>query len=451
MKEQLKIMVSTGHLGTAPSGRESFDRGLEAKPDIIAADAGSSDPGPVYLGEDTTLGLFHEQELELFLAASRRQGIPLIIGSSGDSGSNRGVDRFVEIIKGLALKHGLPRFKLGFFYSEVPKGYLLAKMGSGQEIRGLDGFPPLTAEELARTTRVVAVAGVHPFMRLLEMGAHVLVGGRAGDAALFAAPAIQAGFPEALAYHLGKIIECASFCAEPFMGKETVIGRITQQEIFVSACHPEQRCTVASVSGHALYERANPYFEYAAGGVLDMRACRYEQFDARTTRVRGARWQPATDVRIKLEGARKIGERYLGIAGLRDPHLVRRVDELMDWSSQSVRRMFGSADYELHFHVFGRNGVLKEMEPLRDSSAHELAVVVEAVAPESELAEKVADYALRMMFLARVPGMKGTAGAAATTKKAMRYLPGYVWNVHHTVSVDDPSELFPVHLTEAGV
>jgi len=55
------------------------------------------------------------------------------------------------------------------------------------------------------------------------------------------------------------------------------------------------------------------------------------------------------------------------------------------------------------------------------------------------------------MFLARIPGVKGTAGAAATTKKAMRYLPGYVWTLNHTVPVEDPMELFTVHMTEAGV
>jgi len=361
------------------------------------------------------------------------------------------VDLFVEIIRDLAARLRLPRFRLGYFYSEVPKDWLFGRMEAGATIEGLDGFATLTREELEVTSRVVAVAGVHPFIRLLEMGADVIIGGRAGDAALFAAPAIRAGYPEALAYHLGKIIECASFCAEPFMGKETILGTITPHEILVTACHPDQRCTIASVSGHAMYERANPHFEYAVGGVLDMRNCRYEQADERTTRVTGARWTAVRETRVKLEGAKRIGERFMGIAALRDPHLVRHVDQVLAWSRDSVARMFGPEGYELFFHVFGRNGVLKEMEPVRESQAHELAVVVESVAPDADLAERLTDYALRMMFLARIPGVKGTAGAAATTKKAMRYLPGYVWSVHHTLAVDDPLQLFSVHLTEAGI
>src|SRR5687768_16364078 len=167
MKHDLRIMISTGHLGTAPSSPESFHRGMDTNPDYVVADGGSSDPGPVYLGEDITLGHFMREELELFLTASRRKGIPLVIGSAGDTGSNRGVDEFVGIIKALALGHGIPKFRIGYFYSEVSKDYLREKIRSGKELTGLGGFPQLTEEEIDRATRVVAVAGVHPFLKLL--------------------------------------------------------------------------------------------------------------------------------------------------------------------------------------------------------------------------------------------------------------------------------------------
>ena len=45
---------------------------------------------------------------------------------------------------------------------------------------------------------------------------------------------------------------------------------------------PEQRCTIASVAGHAMHERANPFYEYFLGGHIDMSGCRYEQYDERT-------------------------------------------------------------------------------------------------------------------------------------------------------------------------
>ena len=89
---------------------------------------------------------------------------------------------------------------------------------------------------------------------------------------------------------------------------------------------PEQRCTVASVAGHAMYERANPFEEFVLGGRLDMSQCRYEQYDERTTRITGARFERARELRAKLEGSGKIGERYVGIVGVRDPYTIAYID-----------------------------------------------------------------------------------------------------------------------------
>ena len=116
-----------------------------------------------------------------------------------------------------------------------------------------------------------------------------------------------------------------------------------------------------------------------------------------------------------------------------------------------MAKRFAHERYELYFHVFGKNGVMGELEPVKEIRGHELGIVVEGLADTAELAEKLTDYAVRMFFLARIPGVKGTAGTAATTKKTMRSSPGYVWNVNHTVPIDDPLELFPVHLAEAGI
>jgi hypothetical protein len=450
-RKELKVLISTGHLGTAPSNPDSFHRGMEANPDYVVADGGSSDPGPVYLGEDTTLGHFVREELELFLTASRKKGIPLVIGSAGDTGSNRGVDEFVGIMKELAQEHRIPKFRIGYFYSEVPKEFLKKKIRAGKELTGLGGFPALTEEEIDQATRVVAVAGVDPFIKLLNMRADVIIAGRCGDINFTAGPCIQAGFPEPLAYHMGKMIECASLVAEPFMGKETIIGTISQEDIRITPYHPDQRATIASVAGHSMYERETPYFEHTLGGTLDMQNCRYEQFDPRTVRITGARWIPAKELRVKIEGAKKLGERYMGFVGLRDPHVVRNVDKAIEWCRSAVAKRFGSDSYELFFHVFGRNGVLKELEPVKETQAHELGIVVEGMAATDALAEKITDFAVRMFFLARIPGVKGTAGTAATTKKTMKSSPGYMWNVNHTVPIDDPMELFPVHMTEAGV
>ncbi|MBV8651495.1 MAG: acyclic terpene utilization AtuA family protein [Alphaproteobacteria bacterium] len=450
----LRILCPNGHLGFAPTKLGSFERGLDAEPDIVACDSGSCDCGPVPLGSDSSASplAWQRHDVEAMLVGARRLGVPMMIGSAGDTGTNSRVDRFVGLVRELAEQHRIPRFKLGYFYSELDKEIVRSKIIAGDAVHGLDGRPDLTLAELDATDRIVAVAGVHPFIKLLDLGADVIIGGRSSDCAIFAAPAIRQGYPEALAYFYGKIMECASFCAEPYAGKESIIGEIGMTDVKVTAMLPEQRCTVASVAAHAMYERSNPYYEHFLGGHIDMRDCVYEQFDERTTRVTGPRFVPADELRVKLEGAGTIGERYVGMVGVRDPYTISRIDEVIAWAKAAVRDRFGEEGYQLAYTVYGRDGILGELEPLRDKPGHELCIVVQAVAPTKEMAEEVCITGSRQMFYARLPNVKGTAGGVAfLLDEVMPASAAYRWTLNHTMRVSDPLELFPVHLTEAGV
>jgi hypothetical protein len=216
--------------------------------------------------------------------------------------------------------------------------------------------------------------------------------------------------------------------------------------------HPAQRCTVASVAGHAMYERSNPFYEYVLGGMLDMAHCRYEQYDEKTTRVTGPTFEPARELRVKLEGAGKVGERYVGIAGVRDPYTIANVDRVIDWARQQVRARFGDSGYELHYQVYGRNGVMGDLEPLTNAPCHELGIVVYGIAPDRAMAEEVCMIGTRQMFYARLPEVKGTAGGVAfALDEVLPASPAYRWTINHTMRVEDPLELFPMHLVEVGV
>jgi hypothetical protein len=453
-KKELRILCPNGHLGFAPTKEESFRIGAATKPDYYCCDSGSDDIGPAPLGADKSVSMYEWQkhDLELMLLAARQQGVPMIIGSAGDTGSNSRVDLFVQIIKDLAKKHRLPKFKLAYFYSEVDKAYLKQKMAEGVIIEGLDGRNPLTPEELEQTDRIVAVAGVHPYIKALEMGADVIIGGRSSDCAIFAAPAIKEGFPEDLAYYLGKVLECASFCAEPYGAKETVIGTITEHDVKVTAMHPEQRCTVASVAGHAMYERSNPFYEYVAGGILDMTGCRYEQYDEKTCRITGPKFIPVEGkVKVKLEGSGKVGEKYIGIAGIRDPYTIQHIDQVIDWASSQVKESFSGVDYHLDFKIYGKNGVMGDLEPVKEIRSHELCVIVEGIAPTKELAEAITLMGTRQLFYARLPEVKGTAGTAAfVVDEVLPATAAYRWTMNHVIPVDDPMELFEVKMIEVG-
>lgn len=449
-KEQLRIHCSNGHLGFAPTKEESFWIGAKTLPDYYCCDSGSDDIGPVPLGFDKCASHpeWQKHDLELMLLAARKQGVPMIIGSSGDTGTNSRVDMYIEFIKEIARKHNIENFKLGYFYSEVDKEYIRKKILSGEIIEGLDDRPDLELDTLEGTDRIVAVAGVHPFIKLLEMGADVIIGGRSSDAVVFAAPAIYEGFPENVSYYAGKVLECASFCCEPYGAKETVIGTITRDDVKVTAMHPDQRCTIASVAGHAMYERSNPFYEYVAGGCMDMTDCVYEQYDEKTCRITNAKFIPIEGkIKVKLEGSGKVGERYLGMAGVRDPYTIKNIDKVIQWAKDQVEERLHGKDYQLSYRIFGKNGVMGDLEPIKETKSHELLIVVEGISKDAKVAEEAALIGTRQIFYARLPEVKGTAGTAAfILDEVVPVSPAYEWTMNHTVAVDDPMELFPVHM-----
>jgi hypothetical protein len=128
------------------------------------------------------------------LLASRKLGVPMIIGSAGTRAPTA-ASTSTSGSSGARAKHRLPPFKLGYFYSEIGKEELRRRMRAGETVAGLEGYDDLTEAELDATERIVAMAGVHPFIKLLEAGADVIIGGRSSDSCVFAAPAIHHGFP----------------------------------------------------------------------------------------------------------------------------------------------------------------------------------------------------------------------------------------------------------------
>jgi hypothetical protein len=83
--------------------------------------------------------------------------------------------------------------------------------------------------------------------------------------------------------------------------------------------------------------------------------------------------------------------------------------------------------------------------------AHELGIVCYGVAPTKEMAEEVCMIGTRQLFYARLPEVKGTAGGVAfPLDEVLAASAAYRWTVNHTLRVNDPLELFPLHMTEVG-
>lgn len=455
MPSSCKILTPTGHLGLTPLEADSFKAGCALNPDYIIADSGSSDIGPVALGSDTSTSPIEWQryDLETMLLEARKLNVPMIIGSASDAGTNSGVDRYIEIIKEVADKHNLPSFRMAAIYAEQDIDSLAQNTGDEISLLGLDGREDATEELIKESTRIVAAMGAEPIKVALENGADVIIAGRSVDIALFAAPLLLQGYSPEVAYYAGKALECASYCAEPFMGKESVMAVVESDAVNVTPLHPKQRCTPLSIFSQTLYERSDPFHEWVPGGYLDMSELEYEQKDERTTRVTGMKFVPTEPYKIKLEGAKYLGERRLSIATMRDAWSIQNVDKAIAWAKGKLAEKFGEPGetYEVFYHVYGKNGVLGELEP-NAKPCHELCIIVEASAPTASLSHEVCTMAARNLLFARLPGKPGGTGVAAPmTDEIMSGAPAYEWNLNHLLVVSDPCALFQQKIITAGI
>ncbi len=266
--EALRVLSPTAILGYG-FPVESFMRGMERHPHVIAVDAGSTDPGPYYLGAGCSFTdkMAVKRDLQIMISAALSEGIPVIIGSAAGSGGEPHLDWTLKIIREIAREKGFT-FKMAVLHAEIQKDIILDRIRKGRLV-SLSPAPDLTENELGQTVRVVGQMGVEPFIKALETGAQVIVAGRAYDPAVFAALPIQKGYDKGLSIHMGKILECACIAATPGSGSDCMIGSIRERSFSVEPLNPERRCTTLSVAAHTLYEKTNPYLLPGPGGDVE--------------------------------------------------------------------------------------------------------------------------------------------------------------------------------------
>ena len=451
--EELRILSPTAILGYG-FPVQSFEEGMRRNPHVIAVDAGSTDPGPYYLGAGisfTDRGAV-KRDLEIILPAALEKGIPVIIGSAGGSGGRPHLEWNIDIIKEIAEEKGL-KFRMAVINAEIDKEYISKKLSEGK-VQPLYPNQRLTENELKETGRIVGQMGVEPFLRALDEEVRVIVAGRAYDPAVFAAAAIQKGYDKGLALHLGKILECPSIAAAPGSGSDSMIGYLGKDYFKVEPLNPIRKCTALSVAAHTLYEKTNPYILPGPGGMLDLTETEFIQETERTVRVRGSRFIPSEKYTVKLEGARKIGYRTLSIAGIRDPIMIAGIDEVISGVRERVKDNFSSLkmDYFLDFKVYGRNGVMGALEPWTDIQSHELGIIIEAVARDQATANTICSFARSTMLHYGYKGRVATAGNLAFPYSPSDLEAGevYTFSVYHIIEADDPAELFPIEIITVG-
>lgn len=450
MKE-MRVLSPTAILGYG-FPMASFEEGIRRKPDVIAVDGGSTDPGPYYLGsgQSFTDRTAVKRDLTIMIEAALELKIPVIVGSAGGSGANSHLAWCVDIVREIGSELG-KSFKLASIQAEISHKTVVEEIGFGK-VQPLHPAPELTLEEANKAERIAAQMGSEPIIEALENGADVIIAGRAYDPVSFAALAIKEGFDPGLALHMGKILECAAIASTPGSGSDCMMGYLYEDRFELEPLSPIRQCTSLSVAAHTLYEKTNPYILPGPGGILDLTETTFDEVTDRRVAVSGTKFIPSDHYTVKLEGAKKVGYRTVSIAGTRDPIMIKQIDEIIEDVKDRVKDNFSGRveDYYLDVKVYGKNAVMGDLEPIKGIVSHEIGLVIEAVAETQEAANTICSFARSTMLHYGYDGRVSTAGNLAFPYSPSDFKAGavYAFNVYHIMTVEDPKALFPITYEE---
>ncbi|MBO5453170.1 MAG: acyclic terpene utilization AtuA family protein [Clostridia bacterium] len=399
----MKIVALNGLLGYGYS-EEALNTAFSEKVDYLGVDAGSTDPGPYYLGSGksfTDRGAV-KRDLALALPKALEHKAPFIIGTAGGAGSDEHVKWLKEILLEVAAEQSLS-FKLGTVLSDVSTKYVLDKFESGKLINMSDEFP-VNKQAIEESTRIVSQIGIAPVIKLLEENADVILCGRACDTAIYAAPCIYEGYKEGLSFHMAKIMECGAMCSEPVAAADVMQGYMYDDYFELRPANPIRKCTVDRVAAHTLYEQSNPYLIFEPDGVCDLTNSKFTQVDERTVRVSGSEFKEAEEKTLKLEGVKCSGYRTICPATIYDTDTIKNIDLIIntvtEFVKENTKNTLPENSYEINFKLNG-------------GAESSLGVIIDVVGKTQEVADTVCALARSRMLHCDYEGRKSTAGNLA--------------------------------------
>ena len=434
----MKIVSLCGLLGYGYS-EEALEVAFSEHVDYVGVDAGSTDPGPYYLGSGKSFTDRNavKRDLSLALPKALEHKAPFIIGSAGGAGAKAHTDWLLDIIREIAKEKNLS-FKMGVIYSDVDKEYVLEKLNSGKIINMSESFP-LTEKMVSDSERIVSQIGVAPIIKLLEQKVDVIVSGRACDTAIYAAPCIFNGYKEGLAFHMAKIMECGAMCAEPVAAADVMQSYMYDDYFELRPASPKRKCSAERTAAHTMYEQTNPYMIYEPDGEINIKDAKFEQIDERTVRISGATFTPAKEKTLKLEGVKKVGYRTICVGGIFDPLTIKNFDYIektvKDFVASAVT--CGSEDYTLNFRKYG-------------GAESNFCVVIDAVGKTQDIADTVCSLARSRTLHCDYVGRKSSTGNVAFPFSPSDVHVGevYEFSVFHLAKVDNLEETVKVAIEE---
>src|SRR5258708_3229440 len=411
--DEIRFVAATGAVG-AGVDRASLAAAMKREPHFMAADAGTTDAGPAALGSGVPAFAREavKADLTVMLEAGHRAHVPVIVGSAGAAGADVPRGWTLGIVREGCAELGVQLRGAGVQSGQHPRDP--GGMLSEGRIHPLAPSPHMDEATIRRSVRVVGMMGIEPIKRALATGADLVLAGRASDSALYAAMPITLGFPEGLAWHVGKVVECGTLACET-RGPGVMLATIRRDHAIIEPIGPDLRCTPMTVAAHSLYENPDPYLFHEASGTLDIRNAVFHAETDTSVRISGAQFHPAEKYNVKLEGAELAGYATVMIGGIRDPFILNRLDVWLGgitrYFEHTVEEVLGLGpdDYRFALHTDARAGVMGELQPERESHVHQVAGVCGVLAADQRTATEIANLARQPLLPFPLPQWTGPA------------------------------------------
>lgn len=435
----IKILSPCGILGYGfPTS--SFENGLALGVDAIIVDAGSTDAGPHKLGESKAIvskeSLYND--LYRILKASLDYDIPVIIGSSGGAGTSKNVEDTKLLVNEIYQElNYYPN--TAYIYTDVDKSLLRNKLKMNKIKPLSSNIEQLTDEVIDDFSGLVGQISHDKIVEALNENAKVVIVGRSYDPAIFAAFAQFKGYDLALAYHMGKILECGAICAIPGSAKDCIIGELYEDHFNIVTLNPDRKVTKQSVAAHTFYEKDNPVILHGPGTVLDLNDVKFEEIDGKV-KVTGSKIEEVAKT-IKIEGSSLVGYRTIMIAGIRDSILINKIEIIEQEVLDVVQKMYKytiNDDYKVNFLNYGVNAILGESEQ-ETTRSHEVCIIIDVVGKTSEISNAICSSLRSTLLHYGYENRRSTSGNLAFPFAPSDIEVGkvYKFNGYHLVEMDE--------------
>ena len=448
----VRVLIPSGALGLNYD-KVALQRGIDARPDIIAIDGGSTDSGPSYLGRGVSKYARASTKVEWagLMDARAQAGCPLVIGTAGTCGADAAVDWVLDITREIAAEQGRP-LKIAVLRSQQDPDDMVRALAAGQ-ITPLSNAPEISEQTIVRCSNIVALAGAEQIAAALETDADIIIAGRTTDTAIIAALPLMEGCDAGAAWHGAKIGECGALCAtNPQSG--VILVDFDDAGFTVTPLADGAHASPHTVSAHMLYENSDPFILFEPGGHLDVTDAQYTALDDTSVRVTGSKWVPSDQYTVKLEGARPAGFQTVLMAILRD---ARYVAHAAEWAAdieakctaKTCERLGLSVqDFNIELRLMGQSASFGALES-RMTTPTEIGVVGIVTASTDALSMEIGKLLNPYMLHHPLTADEEQPTFAFLFSPAeMPRGQTYEFALNHVLTLDDPMQAFALEVLD---